>query len=85
MPALFAQMPMSLELALKLKSLPKVLGQDQSGDTVSMGIGRFGPYVKRKETFASLPKDQTFWDTSLEKACALLKAKEEGLSKRKKS
>lgn len=83
-PALFAQMPMSLELALKLKSLPKVLGQDAEGNTVSMGIGRFGPYVKCKEIFASLPKDQTFWDTSLERACTLIKGKEKGLSKRKK-
>ena len=47
-----------LELALKLLALPREVGQDpETGETITAGIGRYGPYVKRGGTYKSLPND----------------------------
>ena len=47
-----------LELALKLLALPREVGADpESGETITAGIGRYGPYVKRGSTYKSLPND----------------------------
>ena len=47
----------TLEEALKLFELPRVLGTTQEGKEVKANIGRFGPYVQLDRTFASIPKD----------------------------
>jgi DNA topoisomerase-1 len=48
-----------LELALKLLALPREVGQDpESGETITAGIGRYGPYVRRGGTYKSLPGDE---------------------------
>jgi DNA topoisomerase-1 len=44
-----------LEEALKLFELPRELGEYE-GEQILIGIGRFGPYVKYKDAFISLPK-----------------------------
>ena len=46
----------TLEQALDLFKLPFSLGNYEDGEEVSVGIGRFGPYVKHGETYISLPK-----------------------------
>jgi DNA topoisomerase-1 len=43
----------SLEEAMKLFSFPKVLGE-WNGKPISVGLGRFGPYIKFDKLFASL-------------------------------
>jgi len=43
----------SLEDALELFKMPRDLGE-WNGERITVGIGRFGPYVKYKSTFASL-------------------------------
>jgi DNA topoisomerase-1 len=47
----------SLEEALELFKLPFDLSQ-VDGQPVSVGVGRFGPYVKWGETFISIPKGE---------------------------
>ena len=46
-----------LEEALKLFGLPRKLGLDGDKE-VSVGVGRFGPFAKRGDTYASLGKEQ---------------------------
>lgn len=47
----------SLEEALELFKLPFDL-KDFDGQTVAVGVGRFGPYVKWGETYISIPKGE---------------------------
>ncbi|XP_022778779.1 uncharacterized protein LOC111320369, partial [Stylophora pistillata] len=64
----------SLELALSLASLPLALGQDpDSGEEVSAGLGRFGPYIKVGKSFTSLPKTDDVLTVSLERALEVVK------------
>ena len=58
----FAHMPkelsmesITLEEALELFKLPRMLGEYE-GEPVTVGTGRFGPYVLHKKLYASLPK-----------------------------
>lgn len=49
----------SLDLALKLLSLPRLLGtHPQSGEEIRAAIGPYGPYVAHGNTFVSLKKDE---------------------------
>jgi DNA topoisomerase-1 len=45
----------TLEEALKLFSLPRSLG-DFEGKEITVGVGRFGPYIRHKNEFYSLKK-----------------------------
>jgi DNA topoisomerase-1 len=66
----------SLEDALKLFLLPRVVGEYE-GKEVSAAIGRFGPYVKHGSVFVSITKDAgvDVFDIDLEKAIELIEAK----------
>ncbi|MCC7506812.1 MAG: type I DNA topoisomerase [Saprospiraceae bacterium] len=66
----------SLEEALASFALPKTLG-DHEGQEVSVGAGRFGPYVKFGDTFISLPKGEDPFDVTLERAVQLIQARQE--------
>ncbi|MDO8445698.1 MAG: type I DNA topoisomerase [Deltaproteobacteria bacterium] len=55
--------------------LPKVLGKFQDED-ISVAKGRFGPYVKYKNIFASLKKDEDPFSVTLDRAIELVTAKE---------
>ena len=72
-------------LATKKKSPLRVLGpHPKTGKDVSVGAGRYGPYVKHARTNASLPKDQSMETITLEQAVALIdaKAKKKGTRRR---
>ena len=67
------------EYALKLLELPRAVGADPStGEEIVSGIGRFGPFVRRGKTFASLKGTDHLWTVTLDEAVALIKAKAEG-------
>ncbi len=61
--------------AMYLFTLPRTLGQNASGETVMVAIGRFGPYVKYGAKFVSL-KDDDPYTVSLERALEVIAAKQ---------
>ncbi len=66
----------TFDLAMNLKSLPKVLGpHPATGDIMSVSLGRFGPYVKCGSIFASIPKNEDMFTVSLERAVELVEQK----------
>ncbi|HSH74356.1 MAG TPA: type I DNA topoisomerase, partial [Longimicrobiales bacterium] len=68
-----------LPYALKLLELPRTVGIDPgSGEEIVSGIGRFGPFVRRGKTFASLRGTDALWTVSVEEAARLLDAKASG-------
>ena len=50
----------TLEDALKLFTLPRTLGHLPGGEPVSVGIGRFGPYVKYGAKYVSIKSDDPY-------------------------
>lgn len=56
--------------AIKLFELPKTLGTYEGSDVI-VASGRFGPYVKVKEIFVSLPKGEDPMEVTLERALDL--------------
>lgn len=54
----------TLEEALGLFKFPRKIGQYEDKD-VSIGIGRFGPYIKHNNVFVSLKKEKTIRGPSL--------------------
>lgn len=72
---------LTLEEALELFKLPRTLGEFEDKE-VSVGAGRFGPYIKHDGKYVSLPKDEDPLKVSLEKAVELILAKREAEVKR---
>ncbi|MDX1574718.1 MAG: topoisomerase C-terminal repeat-containing protein, partial [Kiloniellales bacterium] len=71
----------TLETALGLLSLPRDIGPDpETGEAITAGIGRFGPYVRRGSTYVSLRKEgDDVLTIGLNRAAALLaEAKNKG-------
>ncbi len=66
----------SLEEALDLFKLPFNLGHYQDAE-ISIGAGRFGPYIKWNEQFISIPKSEDPLQISLERAIEIINAKQE--------
>ncbi len=63
---------LTLEDALKLLSLPRVVGQDENGEDVVVSNGRYGPFVKRSSDTRSLESEEQLFTITLEEALALL-------------
>jgi len=62
-----------LERALKLLSLPREIGlEPESGEMITAGIGRFGPYLKVGTRYQSLPKDDDILEIGLNRAVVVL-------------
>ena len=79
----FAQLPkgmaletITLEEALECFKLPRTLGEFEE-KTVSVGVGRFGPYVRHNNAFVSIPKGTDPMSVTLEDAIALIQGKRE--------
>jgi DNA topoisomerase-1 len=65
-----------LELALKLLSLPREIGRHpETGEPITAGIGRFGPFVKHEKTYASLEAGDEVFDIGLNRAVTLIAEK----------
>lgn len=60
----------------KKKSPGRELGEYE-GKQITVGSGRFGPYVKHLKTYATIPKSITPEEVTLEQAIDLIKAKVE--------
>ncbi|ACQ78919.1 DNA topoisomerase I [Beutenbergia cavernae DSM 12333] len=61
-----------LEQALKLLSLPRVVGVDpESGDEITAQNGRYGPYLKKGTDSRSLETEDQIFDITLEQALAI--------------
>ena len=71
----------TLEEALNLFSLPRTLGEYE-GETVTIGAGRFGPYIKHGTAYVTLPKTHDPLTVTLEEAQELIDAKKKAEAER---
>jgi DNA topoisomerase-1 len=62
----------TLDIALKLLSLPRELGIGEDGEAILANVGRFGPYVKQGSEFRSLEDTDDVYAVTLERAKELL-------------
>jgi DNA topoisomerase-1 len=66
----------TLEEALRLFQLPRVVGTYENAP-VTVGIGRFGPYIKHDNQYVSIPAGHEPLDISLETCIELIEHKRE--------
>ena len=71
----------TLDEVLELFQLPRTVGE-YGGETVTIGTGRFGPYVYNAGVYASIPKTIDPLQITLEEAVQLIKAKQENEAKK---
>lgn len=64
----------TLEEALKLFEFPRVLGTFEDAE-VTVAVGRFGPYVRHRGNFVSIPKETAPTELNLDGAIELIVAK----------
>jgi len=67
---------LTLEEALELYKLPRKLGETPEGEPVSASIGRFGPYVRYADKFASI-KGEDPYTIDLPRALEVIREKKE--------
>ena len=84
----FAQLPsdksietITLEEALELFKLPREVGEFE-GATITIGAGRFGPYVLHNRKYVSIPKGEDPMSITLERAIELIQEKRDAEKKR---
>ena len=77
----FSQLPsnksmndITLSEALELFKLPRTIGEFE-GKTVTIGAGRFGPYILHDKEYTSLPKEDDPMTITLNEATELIKKK----------
>ncbi|WP_135849010.1 type I DNA topoisomerase [Serinibacter arcticus] len=61
----------TLEQALQLMSLPRVVGTDAEGVEITSQNGRYGPYLKKGTDSRSLTSEEQIFDITLEEALAI--------------
>ena len=72
----------TLAEALELFKLPRKLGAHPDGTEISVGIGRFGPFVKHGSVYASLKAEDDPYTIELPRALQLLQDKAEAAANR---
>lgn len=60
-----------LETALRLLSLPRVVGTDPEGAEITAQNGRYGPYLKRGTDSRTLASEDLLFEVTLEEALAI--------------
>ena len=68
---------MTLDDALQLLTLPRVLGSALDGEEVTAQNGRYGPYVKQGTDSRSLDTEDQLFTVTLDEALALFAAAED--------
>ena len=71
----------TLEEALSLFGLPRTLGEYE-GNTVTIGAGRFGPYIKHGNAYVTLPKNFDPMTVTFEEATQLIDEKKKAEAER---
>jgi DNA topoisomerase-1 len=61
----------TLDDALKLMSLPRVLGKDEEGNVITVQNGRFGPYLKKGTDSRSIGSEEEIFTITLEDALTI--------------
>ncbi len=64
-----------LEEALELFNLPRELGESDEGEKISVNVGRFGPYVRYDNNYASLQDGDDPYTIDLARALELVREK----------
>ena len=65
---------LTLEEALELFKLPVDLGEYE-GESLSVGVGKFGPYVRHGKSYVSIPKDEDPLTVTRDRAIELIAEK----------
>ena len=65
----------SLEEALELFKLPRLLGETSEGEEVAASVGRVGPYIRYGSKFVSLKREDDPYTVTLERALELVDEK----------
>ncbi len=66
----------TLEQALSLLSFPKILGEyPKTSEKISIGLGRFGPYIQMGTIYASLDEHEDILTIRLDRAIEILSKK----------
>lgn len=69
----------TLEDALQLMSLPRVVGADpETGDEITAQNGRYGPYLKKGTDSRTLPSEEAMFTVTLEEALEIYKQPKRG-------
>jgi DNA topoisomerase-1 len=69
----------TLEDALQLMSLPRVVGVDpESGDEITAQNGRYGPYLKKGTDSRTLPSEEAMFTVTLDEAIEIYKQPKRG-------
>lgn len=73
LPKELAPSAVTLEIALKLLSLPRTLGvHPETGQEIKAGLGRFGPFIVHQGEFRSLKKSDDVLSVNLSRALEIL-------------
>ncbi|XLM33619.1 MAG: type I DNA topoisomerase [Rickettsia africae] len=82
-PASLNQNDITLDIALKLLSLPLKIGiHKDSDEEIMIGYGKFGPYIKYMDQFISVQKKYDFLNLSLDDAMKLIEENKAKLEKK---
>lgn len=66
-------MTLTLEQAISLGALPREVGvHPESGEMITAGLGRFGPFIKHGKTYVSLKGDDNVLTIGLNRAVVLI-------------
>ena len=73
----------TLEKALDMLALPKEIGKHpETGELLTLGIGRYGPYVKHGKAYVSIKKDNLL-EVTVERAVEIIQEQAENKKKKK--
>ncbi len=79
LPAGLTPEQVDIKMAIQLLQLPKTLGTHPgNGKDIKAGLGRFGPYVVCDGDFRSIPKTESLFDITFERALELLSQPKKG-------